>query len=170
MRRLALASTPKADAGARAGARCLVSLIRHGAMLLREFTVFRGDLAHEMSPHGAGPGVRASKRASWGCRARTERTFLAPRVTRWDRPMVSPPRPRPRPTRPSVSQLPGFPDRGSPGAHPRGTPHWPTSRQSAGQPSMGTDGPRAMPGTRYKSWSWKWRRGTTSNHRHADFQ
>jgi hypothetical protein len=35
---------------------------------------------------------------------------------------------------------------------------------------MGTDGPRGMPGTRFNSSSWKWWRGTESNHRHADFQ
>ena len=32
---------------------------------------------------------------------------------------------------------------------------------------MGTDSPRVIPGTRFKSSSWKWWPGTESNHRHA---
>ena len=32
----------------------------------------------------------------------------------------------------------------------------PDFRQSAGRPSMATDGPRVMPGTRCESWDWKW--------------
>ena len=35
---------------------------------------------------------------------------------------------------------------------------------------MATDGPRAIPGTRCESSSWKWWPGSESNQRHADFQ
>jgi hypothetical protein len=34
---------------------------------------------------------------------------------------------------------------------------------------MAMDGPRAIPGIRCKSSTWKWWPGTESNHRHADF-